>query len=900
MARKINLEIGLTQTDARASVYEPAFLSICGGPEDLLHWLESQLGLAMANHVWSSRVLEYSRALKSLKGSRTFSESFTKDPWITSAELAKRHEELELAGWDSHDHPGLPGLVRDMAQACKDHDFVFPSLADRLRNVLQSLNAGQRLPSHECNLRDPVSMWPKLWQSVLAHLNLGDYIVPAAAGRSGSSLRTIQEFVVHHDHRVVSADPSFRWVRSLSQTCAIEYVASYLVSQPDKLSRVAILCEDSSAAIQLDAALQRMGLPTMGVRVRSQAHPVLQVLPLALSLCDSPVDPQKLLDFLTLPVSPLPRHVRGRLADALTTQPGLGSSAWDATIAELCSPENDPDGKIRDKIQLWLYPRRCSLDQSIPTDLISERTSAIAQWATGLSLVKSEDSNASPGLISALRTATAQASLLGQISQSLGGDLSQPHLSRLLDEVRASGVDASFDICSENGPTHIRTLAELNSPIDQLIWLGLGTQSAALSPWSSSDIDAFRQHGIALDDGSNSLRALRNAECRGLRLVQDSVLAIQLPTDEENPLHPVWLAMHSLLNAEERKLIPTLENGILSGDLSQLAPFSCELERVGLDAKGVQRQDPPSVWSVDPALLPGTKSVSATDLTDRLACPLKWVLAKQAYIKPSPIAQLPSDYQLKGNFCHRVIELAFGNQGALPSVEDAVHRIGELFDQRLELDAAPLAQPERFRVRSELRKDLLQATKILIEKLNAGGYQIVGIEFKLSDVQAIGSPLHGQIDCLVRKAGGQEAIIDFKYAGKKYQSYLEEDKAVQLATYAYARSQVTGAFPAVAYLILHKSQLVTPRGSAIQGDGNRDVVGGGPIEQVWDRFVQALAGANEWLNRTGEIPIRPRQNADQWPQGLEIVLDPKIKSNELQEVCKYCNYKNLCGIGVVR
>jgi len=102
MARKINLEIGLTQTDARASVYEPAFLSICGGPEDLLHWLESQLGLAMANHVWSSRVLEYSRALKSLKGSRTFSDSFTKDPWITSAELAKRHEELELAGWDSH------------------------------------------------------------------------------------------------------------------------------------------------------------------------------------------------------------------------------------------------------------------------------------------------------------------------------------------------------------------------------------------------------------------------------------------------------------------------------------------------------------------------------------------------------------------------------------------------------------------------------------------------------------------------------------------------------------------------------------------------------------------------------------------------------------------------------
>ena len=67
-----------------------------------------------------------------------------------------------------------------------------------------------------------------------------------------------------------------------------------------------------------------------------------------------PVDPQLLVDFLTLPVSPMPRRAATALVESLVGQPGLGSAAWDAAIAELCSPENDADGKGRARIDAWL------------------------------------------------------------------------------------------------------------------------------------------------------------------------------------------------------------------------------------------------------------------------------------------------------------------------------------------------------------------------------------------------------------------------------------------------------------------------------------------------------------------------------------------------------------------
>jgi hypothetical protein len=283
-------------------------------------------------------------------------------------------------------------------------------------------------------------------------------------------------------------------------------------------------------------------------------------------------------------------------------------------------------------------------------------------------------------------------------------------------------------------------------------------------------------------------------------------------------------------------------------------------------------------------------------LYDRLACPLKWTLTYQARLRSSPMARLPDDFQLRGTFCHSILQRVFGDGKALPPVEDAVAQVLAAFDARVAIDAAPLAQPHRYLDRQTLRDELANATRVLVGVLASGQYRIVGLEVPLAG-DAFGKTLNGSIDCLAAREDGAEAIIDFKYGGRsKYYTLIEEGKAVQLATYAYGRSLATGTFPAVAYLVLSDGLLYTPSQEPVAGDGGRSIINAPAIRQVWDQFSAALAKADAWLTSGEPVPARPQQDPSQWPQGATIVLDTRLRNDRVQEVCRYCDYQRLCGI----
>ena len=54
--------------------------------------------------------------------------------------------------------------------------------------------------------------------------------------------------------------------------------------------------------------------------------------------------------------------------------------------------------------------------------------------------------------------------------------------------------------------------------------------------------------------------------------------------------------------------------------------------------------------------------------------------------------------------------------------------------------------------------------------------------------------------------------------------------------------------------------------------------------------------ADDWLTSDDPIPARPLQEPPQWPDGATLVLDSKLKADQMQGVCRYCNFKNICGI----
>jgi hypothetical protein len=161
-----------------------------------------------------------------------------------------------------------------------------------------------------------------------------------------------------------------------------------------------------------------------------------------------------------------------------------------------------------------------------------------------------------------------------------------------------------------------------------------------------------------------------------------------------------------------------------------------------------------------------------------------------------------------------------------------------------------------------------------------------------------GRNLTGSMDCLALAEDGGEAIIDFKIVGReKRRHMLEEGRATQLATYAYARTEGgRRPFPDVGYLVLKDAQLVSPSGSRIRGCPDAGVVFGPPIREVWQAFTAALRDASAWLTRAEPIPARPLQDPGDRPAGCGLVIDePGSGSPVDTSPCRWCDFQVLCG-----
>ena len=862
-----------------------------GGPETLLRWLETQLGLPVAGFHQADRVTEYAAALDALSDS-VIAESMTADRWATASELLARRDELMLAGWDESDSESLPHIVRELARATSEKTFVFPGEATRLQRIIEALEIGQALPPHSCCLFDVAEKWPAAWRVVLARLNTMAASRQSPAGPTGSTLLAAQSVLGGGEFVSIQQDQTFRYAHSRSQSAAVEFVVAALAADQDKLATTVICCEDDDLASRLDACLSRIGLPTTGASTWARAHPVLQILPLSIALCWDPVDPQSLLDFLTLPVSPLSRNAASRLAKTLTQEPGLGSSRWETVFDELCSDENDVNGKLRERLDAWLRCERTAAGGQMPARNVRARCSLVSQWASGRAKLLSKKDDSDQNLINALYVAAGQASLLGQLAESQGATLSEPQLARLLEESLGRGVETISFIEADGGPIRVRSLSEIGGPCDRLIWLGLGTGEANRCRWSTHQLRELSEAGIEIDDGTHALSSLRSAEVTGFRHVKEAFMAVMLPQDLEKRWHPIWLAIRTLFSDQDIDHPPVFEDLVADGDTNSLSPFVFGYQETDIEPPQMQRP----LWNIPGELFADRESVSATELQDRLGCPLKWTFNYQARLRSSPIAELPADFQLKGTFCHSIFERVFDGGGELPTVDIAVERVLAVFDERLPLDAAPLAQPNKYFERQQLRSEMENATRVFVGTLASGGYRIAGIEVELTG-EAFGKSLNGWIDCLAERDDGSQAIVDFKYGGRaKFHSLIENGEAVQLATYAYGRATSDGTFPAVAYLVLSDGLLYTPSGSPVQGDNNRSVIDAPAIQTVWQQFSEAINNADGWRTSDDPVPARPLQEPSQWPDGVSISLDEKLKSGNDQPVCKYCSYQRLCGL----
>ena len=197
------LEISLVGASGPTDRPGRGFGFISGGPEQLLAWLEQQLGLSGLNERWwrvelmarcIASALEYDRTTPGFadyKPLESIEASFTIDRFGAAGKLLHLRDTLLLESplsgsptidtWHAADYGRIPALAAAASAASKAARDHLPAgdlalfrrgIGDRLEAVAAALAAGQILPRYEIVLVEPRDKWPRRWQELFAILHV--------------------------------------------------------------------------------------------------------------------------------------------------------------------------------------------------------------------------------------------------------------------------------------------------------------------------------------------------------------------------------------------------------------------------------------------------------------------------------------------------------------------------------------------------------------------------------------------------------------------------------------------------------------------------------------------------------------------------------------------------------
>ena len=782
------------------------------GPRGLLQVLETQLGLPTPNTHPSEAPFSYLQCLREASTpGRFFHRSLEIDPVNVARALLDWRAQWYEAGWNGTFPDDAPARLADMAAVeAIARNRVPPTHGERLQRVAETL-ADRRTQIEQVELHTPLEDLPHVWQRVVRALPWipAPGLELAAAGPKGSDLARVQSrllSMVDHDddsaaeRESLRGDGSLMVVKSASKDLSADAIAEFLL-ETGTIGSTLLVAEIDG--IVLDNALERAGLPRCGFRHYTRFRSATQVLKLALALVWKPVDPHRMLQFLLHPSGPLPRWIRWRLADAVAASPGIGGPVWidsieriAQTLRERYEAEESEIERIRSEIAFWLEAERYDSELGAPIETLPERTGRVSDWASTQSNTVESESEAA---MFAAAHAQAQALLteLAELRQSGAGRIERLELQRRIDEVTADAPDPST--YEEAGHARATTAAAaVTGSWPTVVWWNLARESAAISyPWSRRELDALRASGVRLPEVDDIVRRRSREWLRPLCNAGERLVLVV--HHDERGTHPLWTRIESLFDG-----LATVEiEPVLLRGGTTLQPLGIHTRELPLRHLRAPRR----WWSLPAEYPVAPREVESYSSLSKLCdYPHEWVLQYAARLRAGRAATVMDGTRLLGNLGHRLFEEFFSTRDDWRTMRDetVLAWVRSELPGIVEREGAVLLGHGRGVDRRRVAVTLERALVRLLAHLRSAGVVEAAAEAS-GEVPFEGRRLTGTIDLMLTRGNGQRAVLDVKWAGESYRGdLLAENRALQLATYAYLQKSQDGsdAWPASAFFIL--------------------------------------------------------------------------------------------------
>ncbi|MEL7123542.1 MAG: hypothetical protein AAFO07_29135, partial [Bacteroidota bacterium] len=636
------------------------FLTV--GPNKLIQVLEAHLACPLAsNNNEYIRVEQYRQAIINFLNDKQtkpfFEHSFYADPFATAQELLSRRDELIAAGWQFETNKNTPNRLKTIAKIEKQLNKLSPGLADRITTILARLKTCHN-PIAEIQLFTPWELIPFPFKRILNALK-----------EKGTRLELHQEnykLSPKHDLRIFQerftatstskekvspkVDGSLVLIKGERATELATFIAK--LAQKNAHFKPLVLIHDKNRS--LDTSFIQEGLPGMGILTTSAARPVLQVLKLVTTFLWEPLNPIKVLEFLSLPIKPMDDELALKLALQIAQSPGINSDAWFATIAQffdLIDQRNTKEmnlspKEIREQYNYWFNRKRYSLAATVPKEEVASLFTYLFKWAQK----KFEQENPeSQSLIFLVEQSKRLADLINTLPEKELTPLEVERLVRTVYEPAPIQLQAAQ---MGHWPV-IYHPGSLTASTPSLLWWNFiqSEPNHFFSKWYKKEWEYLKDQGVLLAspqlENENLIYHRKNPV---LNVNNQLILAIPEKKDGHETLaHPL---MGDLMATFENLDVLTIDiNKNTNAHLLELI-FPSRFDNTINALEKTQ----PFVQIDSKNQLEPREEETFTSIDKLIYYPYQWLLRYKLGIRKSSILSITSDQALMGNLSHRLIE----------------------------------------------------------------------------------------------------------------------------------------------------------------------------------------------------------------------------------------------------
>ena len=876
-------------------------------PKGVLTLLERRMGCAGYDDDNAAlRIEQYRQALTrhaQTAGSVFYRAAFDADPFATAADLLDRRDELLLAGWTFELSDATPARLRVLAELeplwqQTANGGPAPGFADRWGQLLDRLRERPH-PVERVVLHHPAELYPSHVSALLEVLGqvaaVAPYALPDNAPED-SDLGHWQSCLLGETpaKRAPRGDGSIGILRGASSTAIADYAAQLLRNNADYRPLVLLPAQRRT----FDQACRQEGLPSMGLLSASVARPSLQILKLVTTFLWDPIDPKKILEFVSLPLKPLDDRLARVIAREMADRPGIGSSQWRGALGRFWAELDEAAqadatikvGVVRGDYNRWFERERYPSNGRVPKNEVIELFGYLQTWAYQLYDETSSADHQAMSLMVLSSQARRVKELLMEVPEQ---QISRLELQRIVRTIYASSPVEQHP-GERSHLRHVHAPTAILDPVDELLWWDFVEEEPDFffSRWYTDERAYLAARQAAPDTPHAQNARLLYQRVQPVLRTRERLLLCIPDQVAGNAVHA-----HPLFGHLEATFgdLSALTHDLRAQPVAEQFNFigrSCAYE----DVAPHRLAQPTPFLAVDTQFpLPERASESYSSLDQLFYYPHQWALKHHAQLRPSNLLSVVDEKRLKGNLAHKAFERLFREMdGTLWSAAQIRTQLDEQLPGLLRQEGAPLLaygkEPERVR----FVKTLKQAAVKLVRLLRENGWTPVGIE---EEVTGSFGPLElkGYLDLVVQR-GHEHCIIDLKWSGSGWRrDALANREDLQLAIYAHLLAQRTQDHVHTAYYILDKQQLlvrsgeVFPTEQAVEPDGDALAT----QREMIDRMLATYRWRHSQL-RHGQVEVRTEDTASSLQNFYaeeQVDLFPYLEMKN--ETNRYDDYRTL-------